>query len=216
MRILLVEDEARTARYLRKGLVENGFAVDVVRLDPGGFSLPRRRGYDLLVCDVPPCVARPSAIPVNDNGAPVLFLTERNSMPPLAGHAAENYLLKPFAFSDFLARVRALLQWGADRPQMVLRVGDLELDLVRHRSARDGKRLDLTPKEFLLLSLLMRKTGEVLSRAYIADQVWEINFESNTNFVDVHIRRLRSKVDDPFPEKLIHTVRGVGYVLEER
>ena len=216
MRILLVEDEVRTARYLRKGLVENGFAVDVVRLDPGGFSLPRRTGYDLLVCDVPPCVARLSEIRANGEDAPVLFLAERNSVSPAAGPATENYLLKPFAFSDFLARVRALLRWGADRAQMTLRIGGLELDLVRHRTARDGKRLDLTPKEFLLLSLLMRKTGEVLSRAFIADQVWEINFESNTNYVDVHIRRLRSKVDDPFPEKLIHTVRGMGYVLEER
>jgi two-component system copper resistance phosphate regulon response regulator CusR len=99
---------------------------------------------------------------------------------------------------------------------MVLEIGGLELDLIRHRAERDGKRLELTPKEFLLLSLLMRKSGEVLSRTYIADQVWEINFESNTNFVDVHIRRLRSKVDDPFPRKLIHTVRGSGYVLEER
>jgi two-component system copper resistance phosphate regulon response regulator CusR len=99
---------------------------------------------------------------------------------------------------------------------LTLHVAGLELDLVRHRAMRDGRRLDLTPKEFLLLSLLMRKTGEVLSRAVIADQVWEINFDSNTNFVDVHIRRLRSKVDDPFPVKLIHTVRGMGYVLEER
>jgi two-component system copper resistance phosphate regulon response regulator CusR len=99
---------------------------------------------------------------------------------------------------------------------MTLRVGGLELDLVRHRASRDGRRLDLTPKEFLLLSFLMRKTGEVLSRTYLADQVWEINFDSNTNFVDVHIRRLRSKVDDPFPVKLIHTVRGLGYVVEER
>ena len=216
VRILLVEDEVRTARYLRKGLVENGFAVDVVRLDPGGSNLSRRNAYDLLVCDVPPRVLRLSDLRSNGNEPPVLFLAERDSIPPAAGQAAENYLLKPFAFSDFLARVRALLRWGGERAPMLLRVGGLELDLVRHRTARDGRRLDLTPKEFLLLSLLMRKTGEVLSRAYISDQVWEINFESNTNFVDVHIRRLRSKVDDPFPEKLIHTVRGMGYVLEER
>jgi two-component system copper resistance phosphate regulon response regulator CusR len=223
MRILLVEEEVQTAQYLRKGLVENGFAVDVVRLDAGGFSAPHRTEYDLLVCDVPPGAGRLSEIRWDGQQAPVLFLADRrtvqdrNTVPPRAvGHAAESYLLKPFAFSDFLARVHGLLRWGAERAQMTLRVAGLELDLVRHRASRDGKRLDLTPKEFLLLSLLMRKTGEVLSRAYIADQVWEINFESNTNFVDVHIRRLRSKVDDPFPEKLIQTVRGMGYVLEVR
>jgi two-component system copper resistance phosphate regulon response regulator CusR len=217
MRILLVEEEGHTARYLRKGLVENGFAVDVVGLDSGGFNPPHRAEYDLLVCDVPAGAGSPSEIRWSGHPVPVLFLADGNSLPPRApGQAAGNYLLKPFAFSDFLARVHALLRWGADRAGMTLRVAGLELDLVRHRASRDGKRLELTPKEFLLLSLLMRKAGEVLSRTYIADQVWEINFESNTNFVDVHIRRLRSKVDDPFPEKLIHTVRGSGYLLEER
>jgi two-component system copper resistance phosphate regulon response regulator CusR len=147
----------------------------------------------------------------------VLFLRDQSSVPSgIPRRADENYLLKPFAFSRFLEQVHGLLRWGRDRGQMTLHVGGLELDLVRHRASRDGKRLDLTPREFLLLSLLMRKTSEVLSRAYISNQVWEINFESNTNFVDVHIRRLRSKVDDPFPTKLIHTVCGMGYVLEER
>jgi two-component system, OmpR family, copper resistance phosphate regulon response regulator CusR len=217
MRILLVEGEVQTAHYLRKGLVENGFAVDVVGLDSGGFNPPHRAEYDLLVCDVPPGAGSLSEIRWSGHQVPVLFLADGNTLPPRAvGQAAGNYLLKPFAFSDFLARVHALLRWGADRAGMTLRVAGLELDLVRHRASRDGKRLELTPKEFLLLSLLMRKTGEVLSRTYIADQVWEINFDSNTNFVDVHIRRLRSKVDDPFPEKLIHTVRGSGYLLEER
>jgi two-component system, OmpR family, copper resistance phosphate regulon response regulator CusR len=216
MRILLVEEEVHTAQYLRKGLVENGFAVDVVGLDSGGFSPQRQTEYDLLVCDVPPGAGRISEFRFGGRQAPVLFLADRNAVPRPEGPADENYLLKPFAFSDFLARVHGLLRWGTERPQMTLRIGGLELDLVRHRASRDGKRLDLTPKEFLLLSLLMRKSGEVLSRAYIADQVWEINFESNTNFVDVHIRRLRSKVDDPFPAKLIHTVRGMGYVFEER
>jgi len=217
MRILLVGEEAHAAQYLRKGLVANGFAVDVMRLDAGAFGNPHRAEYDLLVCDVAPGWARLSDLRRVGQQAPVLFLTEPDAMPVRDdGRAVENYLLKPFAFADFLARVRGLLRWGNDRSQMTLRAGGLELDLVRHRVVRDGKRLDLTPKEFLLLSLLMRKSGEVLSRTLIADQVWEINFESNTNFVDVHIRRLRSKVDDPFPKKLIHTVRGMGYVLEER
>jgi two-component system copper resistance phosphate regulon response regulator CusR len=217
MRILLLEGEVQTAQYLRKGLVENGFAVDVMRFDSGGFSPPRRTEYDLLVCDVPPGMGRPSEFRLSGQQPPVLFLTDRDSSTLRdQSQSAGNYLLKPFAFSDFLARVQGLLRWGTDRAPMTLRVAGLELDLVRHRASRDGKRLDLTPKEFLLLSLLMRKTGEVLSRAYIADQVWEINFESNTNFVDVHIRRLRSKVDDPFLTKLIQTVRGMGYLLEER
>jgi len=217
MRILLVEEEAHTAQYLRKGLVENGFAVDVMGMDAGGFCIPQQAEYDLLVCDVPPGSGGLSEFRRGGQDAPVLFLSDRDSIPQtIAGRAADSYLLKPFAFSDFLARVRGLLRWGGSLSQMTPHVAGLELDLVRHRAMRDGRRLDLTPKEFLLLSLLMRKTGEVLSRAFIADQVWEINFESNTNFVDVHIRRLRSKVDDPFPQKLIHTVRGMGYVLEER
>jgi len=208
MRILLVEGEVQAGQYLRRGLVENGFAVDVMRFDSGGFQPPHRPEYDLLVCDVPRGAGPIPETRWSSQHAPVLFLAERR--------IGENYLLKPFAFSDFLERVHCLLRWNTDRAQMTLQIGGLELDLVRHRAARDGKRLDLTPKEFLLLSLLMRKSGEVLSRPYIADQVWDINFESNTNFVDVHIRRLRSKVDDQFPAKLIHTVRGMGYVLEER
>jgi two-component system copper resistance phosphate regulon response regulator CusR len=214
MRILLVEEELHAAHYLRKGLVENGFAVDVVGLDSRGLSARRHAEYDLLVCDVHPGSGRIPQLRPDGQRAPVLFLADPNAVPSRA--AAENYLLKPFAFSDFLARVQGLLRPAEDRIQMTLRVAGLELDLVRHRASRDGRRLDLTPKEFLLLSLLMRRNGEVLSRTYIADQVWEINFESNTNFVDVHIRRLRSKVDDPFPAKLIHTVRGMGYVLEVR
>ena len=208
MRILLVEGEVQAGQYLRRGLVENGFAVDVMRFDSGGFHPPHRPEYDLLVCDVPRGGGPIPEARWSSQHAPVLFLADRR--------IGENYLLKPFAFSDFLERVHGLLRWSTQRAQMTLQIGGLELDLVRHRAGRDGKRLDLTPKEFLLLSLLMRKSGEVLSRAYIADQVWDINFESNTKFVDVHKSRLRSKVDDPFTTKLIHTVRGMGYVLEER
>ena len=216
MRILLVEEEVQTAQYLRKGLVENGFAVDVERPSAERVSAPNRTAYDLLVCDVRPGWPGLSELRRDGQPAPVLFLADRNAMPlRTAMESPENFLAKPFAFSDFLARVRGMLRWGPDS-QMILRIADLELDIVRRRAVRAGQRLDLTPKEFLLLSLLMRKNGEVLSRTFIADQVWEINFESNTNFVDVHIRRLRSKVDDPFEKKLIHTVRGAGYVLESR
>jgi two-component system copper resistance phosphate regulon response regulator CusR len=213
MRILLLEDENRTAAYLRKGLMENGFAVDVTRQDGNVTELAGRAGYDLLVCDGVAQWPRLSGFGGAGQGTPVLFLTaDDGRLEPWA----DNCLKKPFAFSDFLHRIRSMLRWGPARIMDTLHIADLELDLVRHRATRAGKRLDLTPKEFLLLSLLLRKAGEVLSRTVIADQVWEINFDRNTNFVDVHIRRLRAKVDDPYVTKLIHTVRGSGYVLEER
>ena len=214
MKILLVEDETRTAHYLRKGLVESGFAVDVMA--PSEVRTNSHHDYDLLVCDVAAGAGGVSRIGGEYRQSPVLFLADRQAHGSDGTAIPGDLLYKPFAFSDFLARVRHLLNSRKNPASMLLRVADLELDLVRHRVARAGIRLDLTPKEFLLLSLLMRRTGEVLSRAFIADQVWEINFDSNTNFVDVHIRRLRSKVDDPFPRNLIHTVRGMGYVLEDR
>jgi two-component system copper resistance phosphate regulon response regulator CusR len=199
MRILLLEDERRTGAYLSKGLAENGFAVDVVPQNQAGLDLARRADYDLLVLNA--MLGLPVFLELRRSGrqTPVLFL---------AGDVP-----KTFAFSDFLNNVRSAVGWN-DSGTLAIR--DLEIDLVSHRAARGGQRLDLTPKEFLLLSLLARHAGKVLSRAVIADQVWGINFDSNTNFVDVHIRRLRSKVDDPFDRKLIQTVRGSGYVLEER
>jgi len=202
MRILLVEPENNAAAYLRKGLTENGFAVDVARHTNDALELVGQINYDLLVYDG---ATRPPGVPLFRSAAhqtPVLFLSPHDG--------------KPVEFSDLLTRVRSMLHWGPGAIDEVLEIADLRVDLVRHRATRGDIRLDLTPKEYLLLSLLMRKSGEVLSRALIADQVWDINFESNTNFVDVHIRRLRSKVDDPFPKKLIHTVRGTGYVLEDR
>jgi two-component system copper resistance phosphate regulon response regulator CusR len=211
VKILLVGDEVHTAQYLQKGLVQNGFAVDVMGRETAA-AVPRGTEYDLLVCDI---ATGGGHLPElrREKPFPVLFLADRRAPPELY---EGDCLFKPFAFADFLARVRGLLCSTVNSSPLTFGIAGLELDLVRHRAARDGRRLDLTPKEFLLLSLLMRRCGEVLSRTVIADQVWEINFESNTNFVDVHIRRLRSKVDDPFPKKLIHTVRGIGYVLEER
>lgn len=217
MKILLVEDEIRTAHYLRKGLVESGFAVDVMASGDAQAN-SHHADYDLLVCDMGAGAGRVPGVPGMRGDlrqSPVLFLADRHNSADRSAVPGD-LLYKPFAFSDLLARVRYLLNSRNSPASMLLRVGDLELDLVRHRAARAGVRLDLTPKEFLLLSLLMRRAGEVLSRAFIADQVWEINFDTNTNFVDVHIRRLRSKVDDPFPRNLIHTVRGMGYVLEDR
>ena len=149
----------------------------------------------------------------------VLFLTARDAVQDRVKGlelGADDYLVKPFAFSELLARVRSILRRGPARQPELLRIADLEIDLLRHKALRDGQHLDLTPKEFALLSLLARRTGEVLSRTLIAEQVWDMNYDSDTNVVDVAVRRLRRKVDDPFPTKLIHTVRGVGYVLEDR
>jgi len=149
---------------------------------------------------------------------PVLFLTAKDALADRVkglNLGADDYLVKPFAFSELLARVRSILRRGPSRREETLRRGDLEIDLVRHRAARAGRKLDLTPKEFALLSFLARRGGEVLSRTVIAEEVWDMNFDGGTNVVDVHVRRLRAKVDDPFDRKLIHTVRGMGYVLDD-
>jgi two-component system, OmpR family, copper resistance phosphate regulon response regulator CusR len=223
MKLLVVEDEPKTATFLRKGLTEAGFVVDVAATGDDGLHLARTGGYDLVILDV--------LLPGRDGWAvlthlrradvatPVLFLTARDSVPDRVKGlelGADDYLVKPFAFSELLARVRTLLRRGPGRVPEVVQVADLEIDLVRHRASRGGKRLDLTPKEFALLSLLARRAGEVLSRTLIAEQVWDMNFDSGTNVVDVHVRRLRAKVDDPFDARLIHTVRGAGYVLDDR
>ena len=226
MKILVVEDEARLADYLRKGLSESGYVVDVANDGIDGLHLAVEGTYDLVVLDV--------MLPGKDGfevlaslrkrrKTPVLMLTARDAVEDrvkgLTG-GADDYLVKPFSFSELLARVQALLRrGGAERQgQLVttLHMADLEIDMARRKATREGKRLELTPKEFNLLVLLLRRRGEVLSRTVLAEQVWDINFDSDTNVVDVAIRRLRSKLDEPFDAKLLHTVRGMGYVLEER
>jgi two-component system copper resistance phosphate regulon response regulator CusR len=223
VKILIVEDEKKTAAYLRKGLTENGFVVDVCAQGIDGLHAALVSDYDLIILDV--------LLPGRDGWSiikdlrqqgketPVLFLTARDAVEDRVKGlqlGADDYLVKPFAFSELLARLRTILRRGGGRQPEVLRAGDLEIDPPRHRVSRGGKRLDLTPKEFMLLTLLTRRKGEVLSRTLIAEQVWDMNFDCDTNVVDVHVRRLRVKVDDPFKNKLIHTVRGMGYVLEER
>ena len=222
MRILIVEDEVKIASYLHKGLVENGFIVDMAHDGTDGLHLALTGDYDLAVLDVmlPGRNGWSIMTELRRQGklTPVLFLTARDAVEDrIKGLelGADDYLVKPFSFSELLIRIRNILRRGVPRQQEELQVADLRMDLIRHKAFRGGVRLDLTPKEFALLSLLARRKGEVLSRALIADQVWDMNFDSDTNVVDVAVRRLRTKVDDPFTVKLIQTVRGVGYVLEE-
>ena len=221
MKILVIEDEPKAAAYLKKGLNESGFVVDVAVDGEQGLQLGSSNGYDLIILDVMLprrdgwsvlAELRKSAV-----ATPVLFLTAKDAvLDRVKGLelGADDYLVKPFAFSELIARIRSILRRGQSRSQDVIQIADLEVDLIRHRAARGGKRMDLTPKEFSLLSLLVRRSGEVLSRTLIAEKVWDMNFDSGTNVVDVHVRRLRAKLDDPYEVKLIQTVRGVGYVLE--
>ena len=223
MKILVVEDERKTAAYLKRGLEENGFVVDVAENGEDGAHLARTESYELIILDVLlPGRGGWSVIADlrrQEISTPVLFLTARDAVRDRVKGlelGADDYLVKPFAFSELLARMRSILRRGPVKRAPILAVADLELDLGRHRARRAGRALDLTPKEFQLLSFLLQRSGEVVSRTLIAEQVWDINFDSDSNVVEVHMRRLRSKVDDPFEEKLIHTVRGVGYVLEQR
>lgn len=223
MKILVIEDETKAAEYLRQGLVENGYGVQVAYDGTDGLHAAATGDHDLVILDLMlPGVdgfAVLSALRISSQ-TPVLILTARgNTDDKLRGFAlgADDYLVKPFEFPELLARVRALLKRGQVSPQdSNLRVGDLEIDPVRHRATRMGRRIDLTAKEFALLSLLAQRPGEVLTRTQIASKVWDIHFDCESNVIEVAIRRLRAKVDTPSQCKLIHTVRGVGYVLDPR
>src|SRR5690625_4878400 len=222
MKLLVVEDESKTADYVRQGLMEAGFVVDLARTGLDGHHMVMTEAYDLIILDV----MLPDidgwriiqAVRAAGNQVPVLFLTARSNVDDRAQGlelGADDYLVKPFVFAELLARVRTLLRRGAmashhDRVQLM----DLELEVARRRTRRRGRSINLTNKEFALLELMARRQGEVLPRSLIASQVWDMNFDSDPNVIDVAIRRLRAKIDDDFDPKLIHTVRGMGYMLD--
>jgi len=222
MKILIVEDEPKTGDYLKQGLTEAGFVTDLARTGPDGLHLGLTEDYDLAILDV----MLPGmdgwqvlkALRAAGRALPVLFLTARDRVEDRVQGlelGADDYLVKPFAFAELLARVRTLLRRGGTQPTPDrLRAADLELDPLRRRVTRGGRRIELTAKEFALLELFLRRRGEVLPRALIASQVWDMNFDSDTNVIDVAVRRLRVKIDEGFEPKLIRTVRGMGYVLD--
>jgi two-component system copper resistance phosphate regulon response regulator CusR len=221
MKILIVEDERKTGDYLKQGLSEAGFVADLARDGVEGRHAALHDDYDLVVLDVmlPGLdgwqVLR--GIRAAGKQVPVLFLTARDQVEDRVRgleEGADDYLVKPFAFSELLARVRTLLRRGKAREASCLRAADLEVDLLRRRVTRAGRRVELTAKEFALLELLLRRQGEILPRSLIASQVWDMNFDSDTNVIEVAVRRLRAKIDDDFEPKLIRTVRGMGYLLE--
>lgn len=223
MKILIIEDEPKTAAFVKRGFIEEGFVVDIATDGIDGLHLDTTGDYDVVVLDI--------MLPKRDGwwvlqeirkhrqDRPVILLTALDDVSHRVkglNSGADDYLVKPFAFSELLARVRNILRRAPTRQPEMLRFADLEIDLLRHKALRAEKQIDLAPQEYRLLEYLLRHPGEVLTRTRLAEQVWDMNFDGDSNVVDVAIRRLRRKVDDPYSHKLIHTLRGVGYVLEKR
>ncbi|WP_413506574.1 heavy metal response regulator transcription factor [Serratia proteamaculans] len=222
MRILVVEDDISTGDYLKKGLGEAGYSVDLARNGTDGLFLALEHGYDAIVLDVMlPGLNGWQIIEVlrKKSDVPILFLTARDGVQDRIHGlelGADDYLIKPFSFTELVLRLRTLLRRGTVREADHYAIADLQLDVLRRKALRQEQVISLTNKEFMLLHLLVRREGEVLSRTMIASQVWDMNFDSDTNVVDVAIKRLRAKIDRPFDVKLIHSVRGIGYVCEPR
>ncbi|MEG7331194.1 MULTISPECIES: heavy metal response regulator transcription factor [Serratia] len=222
MRILVVEDDIGTGDYLKKGLSEAGYGVDLARTGTDGLFRALEQDYDAIVLDVMlPGLDGWQIIEVlrKKSDVPILFLTARDGVQDRIHGlelGADDYLIKPFSFTELVLRLRTLLRRGPAREADHYAIADLQLDVLRRRAVRQEQVILLTNKEFMLLHLLVRREGEVLSRTQIASQVWDMNFDSDTNVVDVAIKRLRAKIDRPFDVKLIHSVRGIGYVCEPR
>lgn len=222
MRILIIEDEDKTADYLRRGLSEQGYAVDVANDGLNGLHLALELDYAVIVLDV--------MLPSLDGfgvlralrarkQTPVIMLTARERVEDrIHGlrEGADDYLSKPFSFLELVARLHALTRRSGSQEPVQVQIGDLFIDLISRKALRAGQRLDLTAKEFSLLTVLARRQGQILSKTAIAEMVWDVNFDSDANVVEVAIKRLRAKLDNPFEEKLLHTIRGMGYVLESR
>ncbi|MBV8623915.1 heavy metal response regulator transcription factor [Herbaspirillum sp. NPDC087042] len=221
MAILVIEDDPKTGDYLRRGLRESGYVVDLARNGTDGLHMALEQDYDLVVLDVMlPGLDGWQVMSAlrNKRDLPVLFLTAKDHVDDrIRGLqlGADDYLVKPFSFTELVLRIRTLLRRGVTRETEVYEIADLQLDHVRHKVTRQGVNIALTNKEFMLLHLLIKRRGEALSRSVIASQIWDMNFDSDTNVVDVAIKRLRAKVDAPFEQKLIHTVRSVGYMFSE-
>ena len=222
MRILIVEDEPKFADHIKRVLVEIGFVVDIARDGIEGKHMAVEGSYDLMLLDVMlPGIDGFSVLQAvrEKKDFPIVLLTARDTVEDRVkglNMGADDYVIKPFALPELLARVQALLRRGHAQDLAIMQLGDLELDLVKHRATRSGTRLDLSAQDFKLLALFLRRQGQVQSRTIVAEQIWDINFDCDSNVVDVAVRRLRKKIDDPFPVKLLHTVRGVGYVMETR